>query len=160
MEQHQRRLRQIMIGRPRYRNGKRYKRQLRLKRVGPTSYINTRKCQTSTTTVNGEKIDGGSTINGAASPINQSMNRGASDILQPKFHAAHPKTDGLPYDSANERCRNEFLQYGSGDSRQNMSKASDLNIPKMLTKQPPRRNWHNTTINLYSHHRSRPSRKQ
>ena len=42
------------------------------------------------------KMDGDSTINGAASTISQSVNRGASDVLEPKFHAAHPETDGLP----------------------------------------------------------------
>ena len=57
-------------------------------------------------------IDGDSTINGATSTISQSMNRGASGVLEPKFHASHPETDGLPYQSANERPINGFLQYG------------------------------------------------
>ena len=41
-------------------------------------------------------MGGNSTISGAASTISQSVNRGASDVLEPKFDAAHPETDGLP----------------------------------------------------------------
>ena len=61
------------------------------------------------------------------------MTRGALDVLETKFHAAHPETDGLPYQSANNiqqnnnnQRRNGFLQYGSKDGGQNISEASEF----------------------------------
>ena len=51
------------------------------------------------TTINGRQydnqwreIDGASTINRVASMIRQSMNGGASDVLEPNFDAARPET--------------------------------------------------------------------
>ena len=55
IEQRHRRLSQILIGHLLYRNGKRCKPKLHLKRERPTSFTNKEKCQTRTTTVNGEK---------------------------------------------------------------------------------------------------------
>ena len=62
------------------------------------------------------KIDGDSTISGAALTISQSRNRGASDVLEQEFHAAHQETDGMPYQSVNDikqnnknQRRNRFL---------------------------------------------------
>ena len=69
-------------------------------------------------------MNGASTINGAAYTISQSFNRGASDVLKPKFNAARPETDGVPHLNTNDQRRNEFLQYESRDGGQNMSKAS------------------------------------
>ena len=71
-------------------------------------------------------IDGDSTINGAASTISQSVNRGASDVRDPKFDAARSETDGVPHLNANNQRRNGFLQYESRDGGQNMSKASEF----------------------------------
>ena len=42
------------------------------------------------------KIEGDSTSSKAATTIGQSMNRGASDVLQPKFDAARSETDNCP----------------------------------------------------------------
>ena len=91
------------------------------------------------TTINGprygnqwRRVLGAFTTNGAASTISQSMNQGATYVLEPTFHAAHPETDGLPYQSANDmqqnnknQRRNGFLQYGSGDGGKNLSEASE-----------------------------------
>ena len=61
------------------------------------------------TTINGKQydnqlgeIDGTSMTNVAGSMINQLVNRGTLDVLEPKIDASHPETDGLPYQSAND----------------------------------------------------------
>ena len=43
------------------------------------------------------KIDGDSTIRRAMATISRSVNRGASDVLQPKCDTARSETDNLPY---------------------------------------------------------------
>ena len=83
-------------------------------------------------------IGGVSMIIGAVSTISQSVNQGALDVPEPKFCAARPETDGMPYLSANNHCRNELLQYGCRDGGQNMSEVSEFefapNAHKITTK--------------------------
>ena len=46
---------------------------------------------------NFSSIGGDSPISGVASTNSQSATKGALDVLELNFHAAHPETDGMPY---------------------------------------------------------------